>query len=46
MSTAAIVTMILALLLVWGGLAAAITLAVVRTRQQRSDDGAGTPPRG
>jgi hypothetical protein len=35
MSTPAIVTMILALLLVWGGLAAAIALAVVRTRQQR-----------
>jgi hypothetical protein len=35
MSTPAVVTMILALLLVWGGLAAAITLAVVRTRQQR-----------
>lgn len=46
MSTPAIVTMILALLLVWGGLAAAITLAVVRTRQQRSRDAAGPPPSG
>jgi hypothetical protein len=43
LSTAALVTMILALLLVWGGLAAAIALAVTRTRQQRRDD-VGTPP--
>jgi hypothetical protein len=35
MSTPAIVTMILAMLLVWGGLAAAIGIAVVRTRAER-----------
>jgi hypothetical protein len=38
MSTGALVTMLLALLLVWGGFAAAIAVAVVRTRQRRNGD--------
>jgi hypothetical protein len=37
MSTPAIVMMLVALVLVWGGLAVAITSAVVHTRRQRAD---------
>jgi hypothetical protein len=38
MSTPALVTMVIALLLVWGGFAAAIGVAVVRTRRRRAGD--------
>jgi hypothetical protein len=39
MSTSALITMLLALVLVWGGFAAALSVAVVRTRQRRNDGG-------
>jgi hypothetical protein len=38
MSTAALVTMLVALLLVWGGFAAALGVAVVRSRRRRADE--------
>jgi hypothetical protein len=41
MSTAALVTMIVALLLVWGGFAAAIGVAIVRSRRRRADERSG-----
>ncbi|WP_130649711.1 methionine/alanine import family NSS transporter small subunit [Egicoccus halophilus] len=36
MTTPAIALMVVALLLVWGGLVASVTFAVVRSRQRRS----------
>jgi hypothetical protein len=41
MSTPALVTMLVALLLVWGGFAAALGVAIVRSRRCRADERAG-----
>ncbi|MFA9445300.1 MetS family NSS transporter small subunit [Egicoccus sp. AB-alg6-2] len=42
MSTGAVVLMVLALLLVWGGFAASITFAVMRSRGRRALGGRDT----
>jgi hypothetical protein len=41
MSTSALVTMVVALLLVWGGFAAALGVAVVRSRRRRAGERPG-----
>jgi hypothetical protein len=41
MSTSALITMLVALALVWGGFAAAVTVAVLHTRRQRGEGSPG-----